>query len=169
MCSNKEVLEQLSYGRMNFNDEFKQILNIGNIIKVVANVEKQEFYVNPDHVKAGNCVWVRLNKNRGNYCLPVRVTRYIDLDSDYFISTKLDKENNRIICKQSNVKYQKPLEPMPERDLFVFKERNKGRTYTSIGQELGISRERTRQLYIRAQRELKSPFYYIKNQDKTLN
>lgn len=46
-----------------------------------------------------------------------------------------------------------------QRDEYVYAQHQKGRTYKDIGQELGISMERVRQLYIRACRERRQKYF----------
>lgn len=46
-----------------------------------------------------------------------------------------------------------------QRDEYIFEERQKGRTYKDIGQELGIGVERVRQVYERACRDKRQAYF----------
>lgn len=46
-----------------------------------------------------------------------------------------------------------------QRDEYVYAQHQKGRTYSDIGQELGITVERVRQLYVRACRERRRKYF----------
>lgn len=46
-----------------------------------------------------------------------------------------------------------------QRDEYIYEQRHKGRTLKDIGQELGISPERVRALYVRACRERRQKYF----------
>lgn len=46
-----------------------------------------------------------------------------------------------------------------QRDEYVYAQRKKGRTYRDIGQELGVTSECVRQLYVRACRERRRKYF----------
>lgn len=47
----------------------------------------------------------------------------------------------------------------PQRDEYIFAERQKGRTFKDIGQELGISLVRVRQVYVKTCREKRQEYF----------
>lgn len=47
----------------------------------------------------------------------------------------------------------------PKRDEYIFTERQKGRTYKDIGQELGITQNRVRQVYMHVCRDRRQEYF----------